>query len=200
MNSSPKWTAKDVITTVLFSVLLIVVQFALNAASMVTMFTSAVLSFAIVALVCAPIYFLMVSKVNKHFVSFVYLMMLGSLYFVMGHWSTILWFVFIGILCEIILWKADSCQNFKKVAAAWVTQSVLYIGVNVLSVVAFWDDYMLTAQSQGMSSEYVNAYSSYYRDPFWLVIIVLSTGVCAFLGSLLGKRILKKHFVKAGVL
>lgn len=200
MKEQQKWGAKDVISVVLFSLILIVVQFAISTITTVNMFASAVLSFALMGLFAAPIYFLMVSKINKRGVSMVYLLMLGSLYFFMGHWSTIFWFIFIGILSEAILWKKDSCLDGKKVTLAWVIQAVLHIGVNVLSLIAFWDEYLITAQSQGMELDYINSYASYYQSPMWLIIIVFITAAGAYIGTIMGRKMLAKHFEKAGVL
>ncbi len=200
MSNTQKWGAKDVISVMLFSMLLMVIQFAITSVCMVHIVVSAVLSFAIIGLVCAPIYFLMVSKVNKRGVTFVYCVLLGLIYFFMGHWSTIFLFVSMGLISEVILWKENSSLNFKKVSLAWVVQSVLYIGVNLMSVLFFWDDYLVTAESQGMSLDYVNAYATYYTNPIWLGANVLITALLALVGCFLGKKILDKHFKKSGIL
>lgn len=200
MNNTQKWGAKDVISVILFSMLLMVVQLAITTVCMVNIVLSAVFSFAIIGLICAPIYFLMVSKINKHYVTFIYCVLLGLIYFFMGHWSTILLFLFMGIVSEFILWKENSCLNFKKVTLAWIVQSVLYIGVNLMSVLFFWDDYLVTAESQGMSIDYVNTYATYYTQPMWLTIDVMATIIFAVVGCLLGKKLLDKHFKKSGVL
>ena len=200
MNNTQKWGAKDVISVILFSMLLMIIQLIITTVCMVNIVLSAVFSFAIIGLICAPIYFLMVSKINKHYVTFIYCVLLGLIYFFMGHWSTIFLFLFMGIVSELILWKENSCLNFKKVSLAWIVQSVLYIGVNLMSVLFFWDDYLMTAESQGMSIDYANAYSTYYTQPMWLTINVVVTIIFAAVGCLLGKKILEKHFKKAGVL
>lgn len=200
MNNNAKWGAKDVISVILFSMLLMVIQLAITTVCMVNIVVSAVFSFAFIGLICAPIYFLMVSKINKRYVTFIYCFLLGLIYFFMGHWSTIILFVFMGIVSEIILWKENSSLNFKKVSLAWVVQSVLYIGVNLMSVLFFWDDYLETAQSQGMTIEYVNNYATYYQSPLWLGLNVVVTIILAVVGCMFGKKILDKHFKKAGVL
>lgn len=200
MENSQKWSAKDVITTVLFSVLLIVVQLAINMVSMLNDFVSMVLSLGISAFVCAPIYFLMVSKVNKRFVSFVYMTMLGIVFLIMGDWFLVPWFMILGILCSIILWKPDSCKNAKKVSAAWLVYSVLYLGVNVFPLLFFWDSFQSNALAMGMSQEYINAYVSYYENPLWVLCIIAITLVLGFLGCLVGQKLITKHFKKAGVL
>ena len=73
MSQTKKWTVKDVITTVLLSVLLILIQLVVNMVCMVNDFVSMVLSVGFTMLLCAPIYFLMVSRVRQRGVSFVYI-------------------------------------------------------------------------------------------------------------------------------
>ena len=92
MSQTKKWTVKDVITTVLLSVLLILIQLVVNMVCMVNDFVSMVLSVGFTMLLCAPIYFLMVSSVRKRGVSFVYMTILGI---VLSLWGT-------GIYCPII--------------------------------------------------------------------------------------------------
>ncbi len=55
MSQTKKWTVKDVITTVLLSVLLILIQLVVNMVCMVNDFVSMVLSVGFTMLLCAPI-------------------------------------------------------------------------------------------------------------------------------------------------
>ena len=71
MEKTNKCTVKDVITTVLLTVLLIVIQLIVNMVCMANDFVSMVLSVGITMLLCAPVYFLMVSRVHKRFVSLI---------------------------------------------------------------------------------------------------------------------------------
>ena len=92
MSQTKKWTVKDVITTVLLSVLLILIQLVVNMVCMVNDFVSMVLSVGFTMLLCAPIYFLMVSRVRQRGVSFVYMTIWGLFF---SLWGT-------GIYCPII--------------------------------------------------------------------------------------------------
>ena len=65
MKNNNKWTVRDVITTVLLTVALILIQLVINMVCMVNDFVSMVLSVGITMLLCAPVYFLMVSRVHK---------------------------------------------------------------------------------------------------------------------------------------
>ena len=77
MENLKKWSVKDVITLVLMTVLLIVIQLGINMVCMINDFASMVLSVGITMLLCGPVYFLMVNRVRKRFVSLVYMTLLG---------------------------------------------------------------------------------------------------------------------------
>ena len=64
MDKKKKWTVKDVITTVLLSAVLIVIQLVINMVCMANDFVSMVLSVGITMFLCAPVYMLMVSRIG----------------------------------------------------------------------------------------------------------------------------------------
>lgn len=200
MKPNAKWSAKDVITTVLLSVLLIVIQLLINMICMANHFVSMVLSVGITCLVCAPIYFLMVRRVHKRFVSLLYMTLLGVVFLIMGDWFLLPYFIVVGFVCEAILWKTDAYDNPWRITAAWTVYSGLYQGVNLLPILAFWEAFTSNALASGMSQEYIDSYLSYYTQPGWLAFILIFTVACGFVGSLIGSRMMKKHFGKAGVL
>ena len=69
MKETNKWSVKDVITTVLLSAVLIVIQLVINMVCMANDFVSMVLSVGITMFLCAPVYMLMVSRIGKRFVT-----------------------------------------------------------------------------------------------------------------------------------
>lgn len=199
-QTNNKWSVKDVITTVLLSAVLVVIQFAVNMICMANHFISMVLSVGITMLLCAPVYFLMVSRVNKRFVSLVYMTILGVVFLLMGNWFLLPYFIIVGIITEAILWKQGSNQNPWKLTAAWTVVSLLYNGINILPIKFFWDTYYSFAVASGMEQSYIDAYMYYYSEPKWLAFILVFGALCGFLGSLIGQKLIKKHFKKAGVL
>lgn len=199
MSQTKKWTVKDVITTVLLSVLLILIQLVVNMVCMVNDFVSMVLSVGFTMLLCAPIYFLMVGRVRQRGVSFVYMTILGIVFFIMGNWYLLPYYMVIGAICEAILWK-NGWKSKKKMTAAWTIASVLYNGVNLLPLWFFWETYEKFALSSGMEQSYIDSFVRYYSSPGWLIFIILFTTICGFIGSLTGGRLMDKHFKKAGVL
>ena len=128
------WTVQDVITTALLSALLIVIQLAINMICMLNHFVSMTLSVGISVFICAPVYFLMVQRVGKRGVSFVYMTLLGVLFLMMGNWYLLPYYVGIGLICEAILWKQASYQNPRRLTVAWTVSSLLFNGTNVLPI------------------------------------------------------------------
>ena len=200
MENTNKWVVKDVITTALMSVLLIVIQLIVNMVCMTNDFISMVLSVGFTMLLCAPVYFLMVSRVHKRFVSFAYMTLLGVVFLLMGNWFLLPYFMMVGLICEGILWKQGSYTNSKRLSVAWTAASLLYNGTNLLPIWFFWDTYYGFAISSGMEQGYIDAYVKYYTTPSWVVFIMIFTTACGFIGSLIGQKLIKKHFKKAGVL
>ena len=197
MENTKKWSVKDVVTLVLMTVLLIVIQLGINMVCMVNDFVSMVLSVGITMLVCGPVYFLMVNRIRKRSVSQVYMTLLGLVFLIMGNWFLLPWFIVVGIFAEIILWKGITPN---RLTAAWTVSSLLYNGVNLLPIWFFWDTYYSFAIASGMEQSYIDAYVQYYTAPGWVVFILIFTMLCGFLGSLIGRKLIQKHFKKAGVL
>jgi energy-coupling factor transport system substrate-specific component len=193
-------SVKDVITTVILSVLLIVIQLAVNAVCMINHFVSMVFTIGIICFVCAPVYVLMVRRAAKRFVTLIYLTMTGLMYLIMGDWFLLPYLVVVGVLCELILWKEGSYQDYRKIAASWILQGVLYTGINLLPLWFFWEDFEKNALAGGMSQDYIDSYAAYYSRPLWVAAVVLINLIGALLGCLLARALMKKHFARAGVL
>ena len=180
MDKKKKWTVKDVITTVLLSAVLIVIQLVINMVCMANDFVSMVLSVGITMFLCAPVYMLMVSRIGKRFVTLIYMTLLGVIFLLMGNWFLLPYYVLVGILCEAILWKEGSCQKPKRLTAAWTAASLLYNGVNLLPIWFFWDTYYDFAIASGMEQSYIDSYVRYYTSPGWLAFILLFTTLMGF--------------------
>lgn len=86
METTNKWSVRDVITLALMTVLLIVIQLGVNMICMASHFVSMVLSVGITMLLCAPVYCLMVNRIRKRFVSLAYMTLLGAVFLLMGDW------------------------------------------------------------------------------------------------------------------
>ena len=135
MKETNKWSVRDVITMVLLSAVLIVIQLVVNMVCMANDFVSMVLSVGITMFLCAPVYMLMVSRIGKRFVTLIYMTILGVIFLLMGNWFLLPYYVLVGILCELILWKEGSCQKPKRLTAAWTAEPAVQRGQSAAHLV-----------------------------------------------------------------
>lgn len=73
----------------------------------------------------------MVNRIHKRFVSLVYMTLLGLVFLIMGNWFLLPWFIVVGILAELILWKGITPN---RLTVSWTVSSLLYNGVNLLPI------------------------------------------------------------------
>lgn len=200
MAQSNKWTVRDVITTVLLSVLMVVIQLAVNALMMFNDFVSMVFGSAVGGFVCGIVYVLLVARVKKHFPTLVFNLILAVVYLIMAYWFVALYLVFVGIISEIVMWKYPAKPGPVRPIVSWTLQSLLAMGISMLPIWFVWSDYVEASLAGGMSMEYIDAYQMYYTQTGWVLLIAVINIVLGFLGSFLGTKLLGKHFKKAGLL
>lgn len=200
MAQTNKWTVKDVITTVLLSVLMVVIQLIINALMMFNNFVSMVFGSAVSGLICGIVYVLLVTRVKKHFPTLVYNLILAVVYFIMAYWFVAVFLLFVGILSEVIMWKYPAKPGPARPILSWAVQCLLSMGIAMLPIWFVWADYVEASVAGGMSMDYINAYQMYYTQTGWVLLIAVINIVLGFLGAFLGTKMLGKHFKKAGLL
>ena len=111
----------------------------------------------------------------------------------MGFWPVLFSIVF-GVLADLIA-KSGGYASARKTILSYGTFCVLIFG-NYVPLYLDPVGYFSTRQSFG--TEYINTLSG-IMQPWTAPVLVVAAFVCGILGALLGKALLKKHFVKAGI-
>lgn len=111
----------------------------------------------------------------------------------MGFWPIVFGVVF-GFLADLVA-KSGKYVSSKKTILSYGTFCVLLFG-NFLPLYIDREAYFSTRRSFG--AEYINSLSN-IMQPWTAPAIIIAAFVCGMLGALLGKALLKKHFVKAGI-
>lgn len=100
-----------------------------------------------------------------------------------------------GLLGDLIM-KSGNYASVKKTILGYGVFSLWMIGTYIPM-------YFMVEQSH---ADFAKSFGDEYADrvmsvmPLWSIILVIAgIFVCAILGGLIGKAILKKHFVKAGI-
>ena len=80
--------------------------------------------------------------------------------------------------------------------------SYLFFDLNLIGgFLPIWvmrDYFFADTLSRGMSQEFVDALASI--TPIWvLLVMIVATVACGFVGVLISERMFKKHFQKAGI-
>lgn len=112
----------------------------------------------------------------------------------MGYWGILTGAVF-GLLGDLIL-KSGEYRSAKKTILGYGVFSLWMVGTYIPM-------YFIVEQSR---ADFAASFGEEYADkvmsvmPMWsLILVVAGIFVFAILGGLLGKAVLKKHFVKAGI-
>lgn len=199
MNKNEKMVGKDYITCGIFSALCIVIMLissVMNITGYTALFYPAVVAFFVGILLVV-----LNSKVQKRGAIFIFSIIPCAYFFTSGVIEGI--FGAIGLLifatlAEVILWKNHN--DIKKI----ILSSVVYV-LN-LATVGFAQNFLNTetycanALAHGINETVVEQMRMLYSiKPLWIVVIA-ATALLGFVGAILGKKLMKKHLKRAGII
>ena len=189
-------TIKDLVTTGIFSAIFLVftmiggIFFAPNPVLTFYMPMGA-------ALLCGPVYLLMIAKVQKRWSVTILGIIMGIIWFVTGmHWAFSLGYIGMGIIADLVAGAGD----YRNKAVNLLSYMLMSLGGVYTYVVFFIDPqgWASTMLENGTEQSYIDTMSA--SAPSWLlaVIIIGTLAIAAFSGWICGK-LLKKQFEKAGI-
>lgn len=189
-------TIKDLVTTGIFSAIFLVftmiggIFFAPNPVLTFYMPMGA-------ALLCGPVYLLMIAKVQKRWSVTILGIIMGIIWFVTGmHWAFSLGYIGMGIIADLVAGAGD----YRNKAVNLLSYMLMSLGGVYTYVVFFIDPqgWASTMLENGTEQSYIDTMSA--SAPSWLlaVIIIGMLAIAAFSGWI-GGKLLKKQFEKAGI-
>lgn len=189
-------TIKDLVTTGIFSAIFLVftmiggIFFAPNPVLTFYMPMGA-------ALLCGPVYFLMIAKVQKRWSVTILGIIMGIIWFVTGmHWAFSLGYIGMGIIADLVAGAGD----YRNKAVNLLSYMLMSLGGVYTYVVFFIDPqgWASTMLENGTEQSYIDTMSA--SAPSWLlaVIIIGTLAIAAFSGWI-GGKLMKKQFEKAGI-
>lgn len=112
----------------------------------------------------------------------------------MGYWGVPMGAIF-GILGDLIM-KSGHYKSASRNILGYAVFSLWMIGTYVPMYFMVQESYENFVK--GFGEEYAKRVMSVM--PFWsLILVIAGIFICALLGGLLGKKLMKKHFVRAGI-
>ncbi len=194
MNNSLK--IKDLVSIGIFGLIYLVLAFATAMLGLVPILIY-VIPIAM-AVISGGVVLLLMAKVPKPWALFIFGMITPLIMFVGGHTYIVplVAVIFVGA-AEFIAKKGNyTSLKYNMISYAffscWMTGSLM-------QMILLKDKYIATQVAGGMSIETVDKLVSLIS---WtsILIVLLLTFVASFVGAIIGKKMLKKHFEKAGVI
>ena len=181
-----KLKIKDIITVVLLSLINVVIFFAstLLYISPITI----ILMPVFFSLLEGVVYFIIGTKVKKPGAIFIYSIVRTIMG---GYLPYILLFILSGVIAELILWKT-SYGNGKALTVSYIINQVFAaFGSTIIPYAIAAKAMADQAVSDGRQDNILAA--SEILQSWWSIALVAGVIVAAFIGAMIGRRIVKKH-------
>lgn len=192
-----KLQTRDFISVGIFSLIYSVVAFVIGGVAQMTPVTFPFMPM-IVALFTGTVFMLYIAKIPKRGAVTILGIISGILLFITGmFWMMTAFFVVLGIIADLIC-ASGKFQSFKKNMVAYCLFALSPMGAYVPMAImpAQFDEFM---SKKGDVSSFAGVIDSIGANWWAIPAMVIGTILCALIGGFIGKKLLKKHFVKAGI-
>ena len=189
-----KLNAKDLINVGIYTALYLVVFFIVGALNAIPILYPISLFYLPIA--TGIPFMLFITKVKKPGMVFIMSLILGIFWFLMGYtWLPVASYIIFGLLAELVF-KAADYTKFKLITVGYGFFCCGSLGCQA----PMWlmaDSYMKSIKDN-MGEQYATQLAKYM--PSWMGIAGLGLAfIGAIIGAFLGRKMLKKHFKRAGI-
>ena len=190
-----KLNTKDLINIGIFTALYFVVMFIVAFTGYIPIFM--VIMPALCTFVGAIPFMLFMTRVRKFGMVTIMGILLGLLTFLLGRpWPSVLIGALAGLLADLYL-KGGNYNSIQRACIGHAIFSLWVVGMALPLYFGYRDAYLESLRA-GYGDAYVEAITGYTPAwMFWVMTALIALG--GYLGALVGAKILKKHFVKAGM-
>lgn len=149
------------------------------------------------ALLCGPVYLLMLAKVQKRFAATILGAILCIVWFVTGmHWAMALGYLIMGVVADLVA-GTGQYQSKKINSLSYMLLSLGGTG-SYLVFFANPDGWAKTMLGNGTEPSYIDTMRQ--TGSVWIMIIMLAgTVLAATLSALIGCKMLRRQFEKSGI-
>lgn len=192
-----KLQTRDFISVGIFSLIYAAVAFIIGGVAQMTPLTFPFMPM-VVALFTGTVFMLYAAKIPKRGAITILGVIAGILLFITGmFWMMSAFFVAFGIIADLIC-ASGQFKSFKRNKAAYCLLALAPMGAYVPMVVmpAQFDEFM---SKKGDVSSFAGVIDAIGAQWWAIPLMTLGTIICALIGGYIGKKLLKKHFEKAGI-
>ena len=188
---------KDYISIGVFSLIYFVIAFGIGGIAQMTPVTFPLMPM-IVALFAGSIFLLYTAKIPKKGAVSILGILAGILLFITGmFWMMSAFFVVFGFIADYIISSGDF-KSFRRNLTAYCIFALAPMGAYIPMVVmpVQFDKFM---QRKGNFSSFAGVIKSIGFNWWAIPAMILGTIICGAIGGFIGKKLLRKHFEKAGI-
>jgi energy-coupling factor transport system substrate-specific component len=197
MKQSNKLQTRDFISVGIFSLIYAAVAFVIGGLAQMTPITFPFMPM-VVALFTGTVFMLYVAKIPKRGAIIILGVIAGILLFITGmFWMMSAFFIVLGIIADFIC-ASGQFKSFKKNMAAYCLFALSPMGAYVPMAVmpAQFAEFM---SKKGDVSSFAGVIDAIGAQWWAIPLMLLGTVLCALAGGYIGKKLLRKHFEKAGI-
>lgn len=195
MKKENKLQVKDLMTVGIFATIYIVVKIIVGFLGVIPIVCVIIPLFT--SLACGTIYMLFMTKVEKFGMLTLLATVIGALMTIAGYgWPTLALSVVCGLIADIISKKG----NYKKFSAILVGYCIFsQWGIAPLFPIWMQGDQYFLDLSESMGEAFAASYRA--LTPPWIIpLLIVGIAVASVLGGILGRKIMKKHFERSGII
>lgn len=150
-----------------------------------------------IALLCGPVFMLIIAKVPKHGPIFITGILVGGVLFVTGmYWLMCLAYIILGVAAELVA----GSTNFKSKTRNLFAYMIFVISP-IFSYAMLWinrDAYVDYLVKNGTEQAYMDTMIA--NAHIWVLPAMIAGNLtCSFISGKFGQHLLRKHFEKAGM-
>lgn len=197
MKQINKLQTRDFISVGIFSLIYAAVAFVVGGLAQMTPITFPFMPM-VVALFTGTVFMLYVAKIPKRGAIIILGIIAGILLLITGmFWMMSAFFIVLGIIADFIC-ASGQFKSFKKNMAAHCLFALSPMGAYVPMAVmpAQFAEFM---NKKGDISSFAGVIDAIGAQWWVIPLMLLGTVLCALAGGYIGKKLLKKHFEKAGI-
>lgn len=197
-----KISLKQFFISVLLSLVMFIIYLIGIAPSFANQEAGIVIHSGLTALICGPVYVLMVSKARAHGTLLICNIIFALFYLIMGNVYLFALMLFVGIISELTLLKG----GYHSLHRQLIPYILLWVAVGLKNILMFslfresiLDNYLKTGMDEAAAKVAIDNAAAVMLSPILNIAGVIVTIVGCITGFLIGKKTLKKYFVPAGV-
>lgn len=199
-SRSNRWTVRDVLTFVVFTVVLMILNIVLKLAEDLVLSPQNTLFVGswLFPLVATPFYLVMADRIGKHGVLAGHILAFGVMYSFFGGVWAIPIAIAGAIIGELVMWGKGSYRNVKRATGGYYVFWVTFACFGIVPYLLFREAY-IEQLSTIYSVDAANTMIAQYTELPWILLMLVLFAVGTVVGGVIGAKFLKKHVRKAKI-